>query len=342
MPLNYHKICSNLLGGLPDRTKDILVRRFGLEKGEKETLEGIGEEYKLTRERVRQIEEDGMSRLKRPEVLKFAAPAFDYFQDYFKNQGGLKREDMALSELGKDNEKTCVFFLLTLGDPFIRYGETNEFYPFWTVKPDLVKLSQEVVDRLIADLKKESNPSPRNEFFEMKIKELKNQFGKQIKLELIISSYEIAKKIEENSFGEIGLTDWPEIKPRGIKDRAFLILKKEGKPLHFMDITDKINKFSLYPEQALPQTVHNELIKDPRFVLVGRGIYAISEWGYKPGWVKDIIVDVLKAAKKALTKDEIIERVLSQRLVKANTILLNLSNKDYFSRTKDGKYTLKK
>ena len=344
-PLNYQKICSNLLGGLPERTKDVLLRRFGLNPsaggGERETLEGIGQNYGVTRERVRQIEEDGMSRLKNPEVLRAAQPAFNYFQDHFKNQGGLKREDILLKDLGQDKFKNQVFFLLTLGDPFFRYGETKEVYPFWTTKPDLVQIAQEVIDYFISAFQKESKPLPRAEFFEIEKRELRDKFGRQINLELLVSSYEIAKKIEENPFGEIGLTDWPEIIPRGIKDRAYIVLKREGKPLHFLAVTEKINQLAIYHPQAIPQTVHNELIKDQRFVLVGRGTYALAEWGYKPGWVKDIISEVLKEAKKPLAREEIIEKVLSQRLVKVNTILLNLSDKKYFLRTEGGKYTFK-
>jgi hypothetical protein len=340
--LNYQKICSNLLGGLPERTKEVLLRRYGLKNGQRETLESIGKSYDITRERVRQIEEDGMRRLKEPAVLKSASPVFDYFQDHFKNQGGLKREDILLSELGQNKFQNWVFFLLTLGDPFFRYSETEVHYPFWTIKNDLVSLSQEIINHFVDEFKRISKPIPKTEFFEIEVKELRNKYGKVINSQFLISSYEIAKKIEENPFGEIGLVDWPEIMPRGIKDRAYIIFKKEEKPLHFLELTEKINKLGLCSQKALPQTVHNELIKDPRFILVGRGTYALAEWGYKPGWVRDVISEILKEAKKPLTKEEIIERVLNQRLVKVNTILLNLSNKEYFSRNKEGKYTLKK
>jgi len=94
-------------------------------------------------------------------------------------------------------------------------------------------------------------------------------------------------------------------------------------------------------EGSLVQTVHNELIKDSRFVLVGRGIYALEEWGYYPGQVKDVILRVLREERKPITKEEILEKVLEQRLVKENTILLNLSNKKYFERDVQGKYKVK-
>jgi hypothetical protein len=113
-----------------------------------------------------------------------------------------------------------------------------------------------------------------------------------------------------------------------------LVLKKVGKPIHFKEVARLIG-----PE-ALVQSVHNELIRDSRFVLVGRGTYALREWGFKDGDVKDIILDILKEERRPLSKEELIDRVLKQRFVKKNTVLLNLSNKKYFIRTNEGKYTI--
>jgi len=147
----------------------------------------------------------------------------------------------------------------------------------------------------------------------------------------VFTSYlEISKKIQKDSEGNFGLKDWPEINPRGIKDKAYLVFKKTEKPLHFTEVAKLI-------EGSLVQTVHNELIRDPRFVLIGRGIYALSEWGYYPGEVKDVISKVLTEGGP-LTKEEILEKVLKQRLVKENTVFLNLSNKKYFERDIQGKY----
>jgi DNA-directed RNA polymerase delta subunit len=343
MKPNYQTICSNLLRGLPERVKNVIERRFGFKKGKSETLESIGQNYGITRERVRQIEEGGINLIKRPEVFKITLPVFTYFKDYFKKESGLKREDILLSDLGGERFKPQVFFLLTLGDQFLRQGETGEFYPFWTTNKELVSLSQDVIKKVSNFLKKEEKPLKKENFLREALKELKENLGKKFESRFVLNSVEIAKDIEENSFREIGLVVWPEINPRGMKDKAYIIFKKEGKPLHFQAIADKINqsKLSFQEKPALVQTVHNELIKDPRFVLVGRGVYALSEWGYYPGQVKDVISKILKETKKPLTKEEILEKVLSQRLVKENTILLNLSNKKYFLRNPQGKYVVK-
>jgi len=122
---------------------------------------------------------------------------------------------------------------------------------------------------------------------------------------------------------------------------AQALYKQQAKPLHFRDVANFINKAKLGSGLAQAQTVHNELIKDDRFVLVGRGTYALKEWGYQAGTVKDIIVQTLKD-NGPLEKEDILDKVLNTRLVKPNTVLINLQNKEYFNRDKEGKYFLTK
>ena len=55
-----------LLTVLDKRERDILMLRFGLDRGEPRTLEEVGEHYNRTRERIRQIEARAMSKLRHP------------------------------------------------------------------------------------------------------------------------------------------------------------------------------------------------------------------------------------------------------------------------------------
>ncbi len=74
---------------------------------------------------------------------------------------------------------------------------------------------------------------------------------------------------------------------KGMRDYAFLVIRKHGSPIHFREVARQINL--VFKKKAHTATTHNELIKDPRFVLVGRGLYALKEWGYMSGVVKDVI-----------------------------------------------------
>jgi hypothetical protein len=57
------------------------------------------------------------------------------------------------------------------------------------------------------------------------------------------------------------------------------------------------------------------------------------------GVVKDVIKNILDK-NGPLTKGEIIEKVLKERYVKENTIMVNLQDPKTFKKLKDGKYTL--
>ena len=309
---NYRKICSDLLKDLPQKQKEVLVRRFALEGGERETLESIGQSFNVTRERVRQIEEEGFSKIK--NKIQEHDKALRFFVQEINSTGGLRREDVLLSGLGGKEFQPQVFFLLTLAEPFKRYSETKEFYPFWALNDKALSVAQKTISAFYSKLDKVKKPLNLSDY----------KVSSALSSRAVESFLEISKQIQKNSEGLYGLKDWPEINPRGIKDRAYLVFKKEQKPLHFMQVAKMISS------DALPQTVHNELIKDMRFVLVGRGLYALKEWGYEEGQVRDVISKVLKLASKPLPKEKILEQVLAQRLVKENTILLNLSNKKYF------------
>ena len=138
-----------------------------------------------------------------------------------------------------------------------------------------------------------------------------------------------------------GLAKWPTVNPKNIRDKIYVILETNREPMHFSDIASAIADSNFRRKNVTTQAIHNELIKDPRFVLIGRGIYALDSWGYKKGTVSDIIVDALKNSKKPMTREEIVSAVLKSRKVKETTILLNLQNKDLFERVEKNAYKLK-
>lgn len=331
---NYSKICNTLLGYLPERQKDVLNRRFGLVNAETETLQSIGDDFGITRERVRQIEREGLSRLSPWKKEENAQEIFSHFSRYFSSQGGLKREDLLLGSLGGDSYQNHVFFLLTLGDEFHRFPDEEISHPFWSTEEDISARVQEVIKRLLSKFEAENR---------LLLEENILPLAQDQPTQFFYSAIEIARDIEKGPLGEFGLVFWPEIKPRGVRDVAYLVLKKGGSPLHFRQIAEVANSLGdLWPRKTvLPQTVHNELIRDERFVLVGRGLYALREWGYNNGTVREVILHVLKEANNPLCKEEIVENVLKQRHVKENTVVLNLHNKKYFLRTAEGKYLLK-
>ncbi len=334
MQFNYSKICSELLKDLPKRAKEIVWRRFGLGGDEKETLQEVGDSYDLTRERVRQIQDDAILKLK--SKVKEYGQISEHFIDHFRFAGNFKREDILLKSLGGEKFKNQVFFLLTMKDPFFRFSENENFNSFWTIEPKSFNFVQKTISSFQNLLEKRKQPLILQNLSSQQIfgKSLEKKPINTLSLEALRSFLEISKAVQQNQEGYFGLRDWPEINPKGIKDKAYLVFRKENKPLHFAKVAKIIgNSCNL-------QSCHNELIKDSRFVLVGRGTYALKEWGFFPGVVKDVISEILRISKKPLLKKDILDKVLSQRLVKKSTVLLNLNDKKFFAKTNEGKYTL--
>ncbi len=156
-----------------------------------------------------------------------------------------------------------------------------------------------------------------------------------------IASYiGLSSELAKNPFSEYGMSSWGAIVPKRMNDKILLVLRKYGKPMHFTEIAQQINETGFDRRKAYPPTVHNELILNKQYVLIGRGIYALQEWGYKPGVVADVIVEAIKKEQRPMTRDELVKVVLAQRMVKRNTVLLALTNKSLFRRCPDGTYEL--
>ena len=171
MTIDYEKICEDILENLTPRKQEILQRRFGLRNNEPSTLQFIGNEMDITRERVRQIENDSINWLKENQRTNLGK-SFQYFLDYFNEYGGLREETKLLEELGKDKFQNHVLFLLNLGDDFNKFNETEEFYPLWAIQSDYLKQARAVVKNIIKEFKQNNAP--------MEIKEL----GKKITFNL--------------------------------------------------------------------------------------------------------------------------------------------------------------
>jgi DNA-directed RNA polymerase delta subunit len=334
---NYKQTYAKFTKGLNQKTKDIFDRRFGVKTSKPETLEAIGKTLGITRERVRQIEEAGFNYVRKnnKEALD---TVFASITEYFEKQGGFKKEENVLEELGGRSQKPYVLFLLTLGEQFSRVCEKKDYNYFWSNFTDAQSKVKETLNSLAGEMQKIGHTIPRKDFY------AKVAQSQGLSEKAALSYLEVSKRIQPDKEGNLGLAEWPEVNPRGVKDKAFLVFKKHGKPLHFTEVAKLIDKleYNQPNKKTYAQTVHNELIKDTRFVLVGRGTYALAEWGFVPGTIKDIISKVLKENNAPLYKDEVVKQVLTQRLVAKNTVLMNLNNKSYFEKDSNDKYFLRK
>ncbi len=343
--IDVNKITKQIIDSLTERQRSVLIKRFGLSDGRRRTLEEIGKGYGITRERVRQIENDAKSAFLKSENFKKLEPFFEALKIHIEEHGGVRPEHHLLSsDLGKFFSKNTkekeaealMYFLLNVDPRFVKTPESSIFHGVWSVKKSKVQMVKKSIEALVKRLESHKNTVTKEDLINWLSGFVDN--GDKKAFESYLSS---SKIIAKNVYGDYGLKHWPEISTKGVRDKAYLVLKKHGKPMHFKLVVNKINEKFDGPKKAHPQTVHNELIKDDKFVLVGRGTYALSEWGFKCGTVLDVLHRILKDSKKPMTKEEIVNAVLKERDVKENTVILNLQNSDKFEKIEDGRYIYK-
>ena len=329
-------LVKRLLAAAPERAREVLIRRFGLgTNAERETLEAIGDRSGITRERVRQIEAAGLDAIRASKVFKESGAAFEEIARYIDTLGAVVPEDTLLAALGKDEKSRNRFrFFLMLDSAFFRERETNEFLARWHIDSSTAKAIHNALSKLYGSLS-DDEVLTEAELLDRFLEELKEVNDAYKNEEVLKRWLSLSKHIGSNPLAEWGRMSAPAIRIKGIRDYAYLAIKRHGEPMHFSEVAKTIG--ALFSKKAHVATTHNELIKDPRFVLVGRGLYALTEWGYKPGVVRDVIREAL-AESGPMKKDEIIKKVKKARFVKDNTILVNLNDSRYFKRLKDGRY----
>jgi DNA-directed RNA polymerase delta subunit len=325
-----------LLAVLPDRARDVLTSRYGLGKSdEKMTLDAIGKTYGITRERVRQIENYAIANIRKSDAYKAESTTFKELENLLHSLGGIVVEDDFLASVAKDEStQNHVNFLLVLGDTFKKRKEDDEFKHRWHVNEELAKQVEASLRKLYGNLN-DQDLLPESEMVNTFLQHLESVSEKYKNQEIVRRWLSLSKKVGKNAVGDWGVSHSPNIKTKGMRDYAFLVIRKHGSPIHFREVARQIN--DVFKKKAHVATTHNELIKDPRFVLVGRGLYALAEWGYMSGVVKDVIRKIIEK-NGPLTKEQIIDKVLKERYVKENTILVNLQNHKYFKKDKEHRY----
>lgn len=345
---NIRKLVADILVSVPAKNREVLKRRFGIDCDNAETLESIGKSYKITRERVRQIQEYGLKKLiSKASDDSLFGDVFDEIESFVKSKGNVVKESEMFAVLAKPQDAAHLSLLLRLMPDLIAAKETDDIYARFSLNKSALKEIDDLVFKIHAALNRKNTPVSFSELLELARSEIKMHSDKT-NSDFTENVLALSKRITKGPFESYGLNNWASIIPKGVRDKAHLVFEREKKPLHFKEISSRIDEYFGSQAQGSratvrtthPQTVHNELIKDPRFVLIGRGLYALSEWGYEPGTVKDVLVQIFKESGNPITKEEILNLISERRFVKANTVFLNLQNKHYFRRLEDGKYYL--
>lgn len=326
-----------LLKELKDRDRYVLESRFGLNEAKKKTLESIGQEYDITRERVRQIQDAALKIIKKSETYNEAKEVFEEIERLLHDLGSIVEERHLLEHVSDDEViQNHIHFHLVLGENFKKHKENKHFKSRWSVDGELADKVHSALEKLHLDLDEEDILSEEHMILRF-LDRLDGVEDGYVNDSVAKQFLQLSKAVGENPLGDWGLTSSQNVSVRGIRDYAYLVMKKTGSPMHFREVAKAITE--TFDKKAHSATTHNELIKDNRFVLVGRGMYGLKEWGYRAGVVKDVIKELIEE-RGPMTKEEIIDAVLKERYLKENTILVNLSNKDYFRKNDEGKFIL--
>jgi hypothetical protein len=331
-------VSKKLLTTLNPRTREIVVNRYGLEKEGRMTLESIGKTYDITRERVRQIENFALASIRKSKEYKEHSFIFDELKNIIKDLGSVISEEHLMKHISKDPViQNHIALYLALHDDFKKHKEDDNYKAHFTVDDKTANHVRGALDKLYQSIDENDLVTEEDIYnrFMSHLTELVTEYKEN--KDIIYRYLALSKVIGKNQLSEWGRMTSPHVKARGIKDYAYLIMRRANRPMHFKEVAQEINK--TFGKKAHVATCHNELIKDPRFVLVGRGMYGLKDWGHTGGVVRDVITEVLKEAGRPLPKDEIIKRVLAKRIVKPNTVLVNLQNAKYFRKVA-GEYTL--
>lgn len=336
--LFFSNSLKQLVSGLPERSQEIIFCRFGVVGSKAMTLEEIGRKYHITRERVRQVIREVLKKVQEKKDNPIFVQIEEKIALALSANSGIMEEKQLLNVLGKDNEseKAAIRFFLQCINNIICKEIAGELKFSYALKDFDLEHWRKIKNHTISVLNEHKKPLHLDELFQ----KISNLISSEFPKESFAFYLQVSEEMKQNTFGKWGVAKWKEISPKGTREKAYLVLKEAGQPMHFRAIANKIDQYKLNKKKTHSQTVHNELIKDENFVLVGRGIYALSEWGYRKGTVKDVIEEILKNSSKPLSRDEILSKVLEVRNVKKSTIIINLNN--YFSKQKDGTYSIKK
>lgn len=353
---NPEQIVKGLLALISQREAKILTLRYGFESEKGMTLDAIGKLFNLTRERVRQLENQAVKNItKSNKYEEIVSPFSRLIIDLVSEHGGVVSEEFLitrLKELSANDKQTIAHIKFLLANFLfgLEKVEHSDFKPGWKSLDITFDLVMEIILTLEKILIDNQKIMPEEELIEHFKKtsyyqEKMNQVNELLQksnsnLNYILNAYlHASKKFSATPFKQWGLSSWEHASPKRINGKIYLVMLHQQKPLHFTEIADIINGHWPEGRQVKTATVHNELIFDSRFVLVGRGVYGLKEWGYTEGNVKKVVAEVIKE-KGALTEAEIIKIVSEKKMVKPATIKLALKDLNIFDK-KDNKYSVK-
>jgi hypothetical protein len=262
--------------GFPLRTRKIFEQRFGIEGKAPASLQAVGDRWKITRERVRQIIERAIAATEINPHSPLAQVQLR-LREHIRRQGGVMVEEKLFSSLGLGKEEKqaqgVLRVVLSLDKKIGFRRRRKNFRTYWYLLP----CSPSYIKKVCREAREifQARGAP------LTLEQLTAAFqtqGKKIEPVKLAAVLSTDISVGRSPFGLWGLAKWATIYPKLVADKAYLVLKHIGRPLHFEELAEEIRRVHFDEHVPVAGSVHNELMRDERFVRVGRGTYALTEW----------------------------------------------------------------
>lgn len=328
------KTLNSIFDNLNDREKDIISKRYGFE-GNNLSLSEIAKKYKISRERVRQIQEKAIKKIK--PLIDNNKIFNEIIEETKQHLGflGSKKEEKFLHLVYKyfefsEQDLRAFKFISILSSNIIFHKEDDIFTNFYSKDENFYKITLHSLKKIYSHFIQTKEVFHDKDLLEIVIKEIKTHLDFEPSSNDIFDLVEIIKHISRNPFNFWGLKDHPFVTPKCLKDKIYFILKKEKRPLHYSEIYKLLNSFgqfenisSIWLKENNINSLRNELIRHPEFVLVGKGKYGLKEWGLVDGTAKELIIKILKE-KKRIKKEKMWQIISSLREIKPTSFYIYL------------------
>jgi hypothetical protein len=344
---------NSMLNRLPERSREVIADRYGLWDGIAETLQDIGDKLGRTRERVRQIEKKGLSRLQRIFghllLLELVAGKLSNFSLGDATGCGVLDDDEAISAMADDCSQEEAALALSLLNDIAHTREGFLAGSLIEAEPGVYCLSKKVasdysvlVQLIKSILQKHQKPISEAKLRADMVAQMYHEFP-PAELRLTERILSISPSVTRLRTGQIALSPWTEFQSRNASTLAEAALRLIGRPAHFREITEKINASAEVPKGVNERRVHNAIIRTPqKFVWVRSGTYGLAAWGIaRPPYLKDRLVQLLSEARYPMPYWHLREKVLEVCNCKEASIRMTLDlNPRVFKKFENDHYGL--
>lgn len=327
MKSQIYETIDELLSDLNSREADVIKKRFGI-NSKPLSLEKIGKEYGITRERVRQIEDKALKKIshKSLQLAFFEKTLYPIINDLLGDLK-IKREIFIYRKLNeiydiKEEEMNILRFFFNIFEKIYYKEENRLFNSFLSTQKHFFEKGLKILNHLYNRLEKNKDTILKEEdVLKILLNEIKIHWNIQPSVEEILEFLKISKVIKRNPLNEYGHFKHPRITPVLLKNKIKIIFEIEKRPLHFNEIHQKLLELSEIEDELLPfvwkkrytnHSIHNALLENDDFVKYGRGKYVLREWGYEEGHIIALMRKILEE-RKEVDVDELYEFIRNHK-----------------------------